>query len=199
MAPFALSKLSLTHTLRTNIEAERAVLCRVCAPAYSHAPGLSLSSTLHTASPSNPHVQNLHRIPCTRARIASIPATAHKGPLLQPSLITDQNKQRRRIRTKRSGAHTASSTSQHRLSPRATLPFPHVNQVTSPPVPESMFHLHLGRLCCGRGARLRRSLRHQLVRILLDEHLQVWWWVGGGACVRCARVCEDGEAKSDGR
>ena len=172
---------------------------RLRASVLSRTRPLSLLHSIHTASAPQPACSEPHRIPCTRARIASIPKPAHKGPLLQPSLITDQNKQRRRIRTKRSGAHTASSTSQHRLSPRATLPFPHVNQVTPPPVPESMFHLHLGRLCCGRGARLRRSLRHQLVRILLDEHLQVWWWVGGGACVRCARVCEDGEAKSDGR
>ena len=191
---------SLSHTLFTykHRGGARGAVPRLRASVLSRTRPLSLFHSPHSVTVKSACSAS-HRIPCTRARIASIPATAHKGPLLQPSLITDQNKQRRRIRTKRSGAHTASSTSQHRLSPRATLPFPHVNQVTSPPVPESMFHLHLGRLCCGRGARLRRSLRHQLVRILLDEHLQVWWWVGGGACVRCARVCEDGEAKSDGR
>ena len=178
MASFLRCPNSLTHSFTyglTNIEAERAVLCRVCAPAYSHAPGLSLSSTLqHSVTvksacsepPQNPLHPCTHCIhPCHSPQRPSPSTLSYHGPEQAAAAHT----------YKRSGAHTASSTSQHRLSPRVTLPIPHVNQVTPPPVPESMFHLHLGRLCCGRGARLRRSLRHQLVRILLDEHLRMWW------------------------
>ena len=177
--PFALSKAPNSHTntlLRTNIEGRSARCCAASARQRTLTHPASLSSPLdpHSVStatrmfrtPQNPLHPVTHCIhPCHSPQRPSPSTLSYHGPEQAAAAHT----------YKRSGAHTASSTSQHRLSPRVTLPIPHVNQVTPPPVPESMFHLHLGRLCCGRGARLRRSLRHQLVRILLDEHLQVWW------------------------
>ena len=113
------------------------------------------------------------------------PGHALHPSLPQPTKALSFNPLLSRTRTSSGGAYVQSEVEHTQPPPLHNTAFhperpSHSHTLTSDlsPVPESMFHLHLGRLCCGRGARLRRSLRHQLVRILLDEHLRVWWWVG---------------------
>ena len=120
---------TLTHTLYVQTQRRSARCCAASARQRTLTHPASLSSPLSgTASPSNPHVQNPHRIPCTRSRICIHPCHSPQRP--SPSTLSYHT------RTSSGGAyvqseveqHTASSTSQHRLSPRVTLPIPHVNQ-----------------------------------------------------------------------
>ena len=113
--PFALSKAPNSHTntlLRTNIEAERAVLCRVCAPAYSHAPGLSLFSTQRHR---NPHVQNPTE--------SLAPGHALHPSLPQPTKALSFNPLLSRTRTSSGGAYVQAKWSTHSLLHFTTPPF----------------------------------------------------------------------------